>query len=79
LTVWNKLVASGPPQDRPFIVQTLSHWQQDNGLASIRDAAALAKLPAEEQKGFTELWADVAALLKGAKEKPNQLREGNWG
>ncbi len=26
------------------------------------DAAALAKLPADEQKAFTQLWADVAAL-----------------
>lgn len=36
----------------------------------VSDAAALAKLPAEEQQGFTQPWADVAALLNKAEEKP---------
>jgi WD40 repeat protein/serine/threonine protein kinase len=70
LTVWGKLLESGPHQARPTIVQTLSHWEKDTDLASIRDAAALAKLPADEQKAFSQLWADVAALLKKAEEKP---------
>ena len=71
LTVWDKLLASDPPQSRPLIVQTLSHWQKDPDLTSIRDAAALAKLPADEQKAFTQLWADVAAQLNKAEGKPN--------
>jgi hypothetical protein len=66
LRIWNQLFASGRPQDRPFIAQTLLHWQQDSDLAGIRDAAALAKLPVGEQKAFSQLWADVAALLKKA-------------
>ena len=70
LTVWGKLLESGPPQARPIIVQVLSHWQKDTDLAGIRDAAALAKLPADEQKAFTQFWAEVAALLKNAEEKP---------
>jgi formylglycine-generating enzyme required for sulfatase activity len=64
MKAWDKLFASGTPQDRPFIVQTLKHWQQDSDLAGIRDPAALAKLPAGEQKAFTQLWAELAALLK---------------
>jgi len=36
-------------------------------LAGLRDKEALDKLPAEEQKAFTQLWADVAALLKKAE------------
>jgi hypothetical protein len=48
----------------------LSHRQQDTDLAGIRDKAALDKLPAEEQKAFTQEAADVAALLKKAGEKP---------
>ena len=32
-------------------------------LTGIRDAEALDKLPPDEQKGFTQLWADVATLL----------------
>jgi hypothetical protein len=70
LVVWDKLLASGPSQVRPFIVGNLNHWQQDTDLAAIRDKAALAKLPADEQKVFTQLWTDVAALLKRAEEKP---------
>jgi hypothetical protein len=49
--------------------KALRHWQQDTDLAGIRDAAALAKLPADEQKAFIQLWSDVAALLKKAEEK----------
>lgn len=51
-------------------MQTLNHWQKDPDLAGIRDTASLAKLPADEQKEFTQLWADVAVLLKKADEKP---------
>ena len=50
--------------------QTLRHWQKDTDLAGLRDAAALAKLPADEQKTFTQLWTDVAAVLKEAEQKP---------
>jgi hypothetical protein len=70
LTVWGKLIESGPPQARPTIVKTLSHWQKDTDLAGLRDGAARDKLPPGEQKAFTELWADVAALLQKAEEKP---------
>ena len=70
LAAWGTRLDSGPNQARPAIVQTLSHWQQDTDLAGIRDAAALAKLPADEQKAFTQLWADVAASLKKAEENP---------
>jgi serine/threonine protein kinase len=67
LKTWDKLLESWP-QNRPTVVQTLSHWQKDSDLAGIRDAAALAKLSADEQKAFARLWADVAALLKKAEE-----------
>ncbi len=40
-TAWNKLLESGSPQQRSFIVQTLSHWQKDTDPASIRDEATL--------------------------------------
>ena len=48
--------------------QALRHWQQDSDLAGLRDAAALAKLPAEERAACERLWADVAELLKRAEE-----------
>jgi tetratricopeptide (TPR) repeat protein len=54
---------SGKPADRAEVQRIMRHWQGDSGLAGIRDKAALEKLPPDEQKAFTQLWADVAALL----------------
>jgi hypothetical protein len=45
-------------------------WEQDSALAGFRDADALAKLPPEERDACTQLWADVAALLKKADPTP---------
>ena len=64
-----RLLEAGPTQARSAIGQTLSHRQQETDLADVRDQAALAKLPAEEQEAFTPEAADVAALLKKAGEK----------
>ena len=64
-------MGSDKPADRTAVQQALRHWQQDADLAGIRDAAALAKLPADEQKAFSKLWADVAAVLKKAEGKTN--------
>jgi hypothetical protein len=58
LTAWDK------EQSRPAIVKTLRQWQQESDLAGLRDKAELARLPAEEQRAFTQLWTDVARLLK---------------
>jgi hypothetical protein len=69
LTEWTEQLESASPQDRSAIAQALGHWQKDPALAGIRDATALAELPADEQKAFTQLWADVAGLLKKAEEK----------
>src|SRR5262249_46226465 len=62
LAAWGKLLESGPPLARPDGVPKPSDWLKDTDLAGIRDAAALAKLPADEQKAFAQLWADVGAL-----------------
>jgi hypothetical protein len=37
----------------------MKHWQRDDDLIGIRDAAALAKLPAGERLALVRLWADV--------------------
>jgi serine/threonine protein kinase len=66
LAAWGKLLESTPPQARPTVRQTLSHWQKDADLAGVRDQAALDKLSAEERKAFAQLWSDVAELLKKA-------------
>jgi tetratricopeptide (TPR) repeat protein len=69
LTLWTRLFAS-EQVGRSRVTRILTHWQKDPDLAGIRDKAGLARLPAEEQKAFAQLWADVAALLKKAEEKP---------
>jgi tetratricopeptide (TPR) repeat protein len=66
LAVRTKQLETGEPADQSAAQQMLRYWQQDSDLAGVRDEAALAKLPGEEQKACTQLWADVAALLKKA-------------
>jgi hypothetical protein len=70
----HKLLEPGSPQQRSYIVQALRHWQKNTALAGIRDEAVLAKLPEDERTAFTQLWADVAALLAKAEEKPKEPR-----
>jgi tetratricopeptide (TPR) repeat protein/predicted Ser/Thr protein kinase len=69
LALRTRQLETGKPADRAAVQQALRHWQKDTDLAGLRAKEALAKLPAEEQKAFTQVWADVAALLKKA-EKP---------
>ena len=64
LDLWAKQVENGKPPGRAAARQTLQRWQKDTDLASLRDAAALAKLPEAERAACQKLWADVAALLK---------------
>src|SRR5207245_622231 len=42
---------------------SLTQWQMDPGLATVRDPAKLAKLPAAEREQWQRLWADVAAVI----------------
>jgi tetratricopeptide (TPR) repeat protein len=69
LALWTKQVQSGTPQDRKNAAVALRHWQRNNDLAGIRDAAPLAKLPPGEREACTRLWAQVAALLLKAQGK----------
>ncbi|MFO0848263.1 MAG: tetratricopeptide repeat protein [Gemmataceae bacterium] len=68
LADWAKRVEAGPPAARNEAKLHLGHWQKDSDLASVRDKEELSKLPADEQTAFTQLWADVAALLKKTTE-----------
>ncbi len=64
LDLWGKRLADGTPADRNVVQNTLQHWQDDADLTGVRDAAALKKLPAEEQEAWQKLWADIMDLLK---------------
>ncbi len=70
LSEYAKRLQSDSRVARRMVRQQLQHWQKDIDLAGIRDNALLAKLSSEEQKACAQLWADVAALLKQAQEKP---------
>src|SRR5262249_14263223 len=69
LALRTRQLESDRPADRTAARQTLRYWQKDPGLAGLRDKEALDKLPAEEQKAFVQLWADVAATLEKAKKE----------
>jgi hypothetical protein len=70
LTLYGEQLETGNPAARSAVQQKLLHWQKDIDLAGVRGAAALAKLTVDEQKAWTQLWADLAELLKKAQEKP---------
>ncbi len=74
LAFWTKEVNSGKTEAAAAVERTLKHWLRDPALAGVRDAAALATLPKEEQEAWRKLWADVAAVLKQVNEKS---RPGN--
>jgi WD40 repeat protein/serine/threonine protein kinase len=59
---WARFLESGSLKSGPKVVQHLTAWKQDPDVAGIRDAAALAKLPADEGEEFAQLWADMDAL-----------------
>jgi hypothetical protein len=68
LAAWTKVVGKGSAPAKAAVRRTLEDWQKDPDLAGLR-AAALAKLPEEEQKAWRKLWAEVKAVLKKAGEK----------
>jgi hypothetical protein len=70
LALHTKHLESGQSADRTRVQIKLRRWQTDTYLAGIREVAALAKLPADERAACEQFWADVAALLKRAEEKP---------
>jgi hypothetical protein len=66
LTAWSGLMKNGTEDTRVRARQALARWRKDPHLAGLRDAAALAKLPADERRKCQSLWRDVDALLKDA-------------
>jgi tetratricopeptide (TPR) repeat protein len=63
LAAFGKRLESAGPKDRQLVQRRLRQWQRDRDLAGLRDAAAVARLPAEEREACEQLWAEVEALL----------------
>jgi serine/threonine-protein kinase len=72
LASWTKQLEKGGPQARPAALARLQQWLSDPTLASLRDAAGLAKLPAEERSLWQAFWADVTALRTKAAAAQKQ-------
>jgi Flp pilus assembly protein TadD len=64
LAAYSKL----PAKASQAVQQRLSHWLADPDFASVRDKAALDRLPEAERQQWRKLWADVAALRKRTGE-----------
>ena len=62
---WAKLLDGGDPKERTRVAHQLQDWKVAPELASVRDPAALAKLPDAERE-LGGLWTDVDALHKRA-------------
>jgi serine/threonine-protein kinase len=69
LAAYAKVAERPEPAARQFVRQQLAHWQEDTDLASVRDNAALDKLPGDEHQQWRQLWDETAALLKKLDEK----------
>jgi serine/threonine protein kinase/Flp pilus assembly protein TadD len=65
LKAYGELPVSNP-QERQRLRAWLQSWQWEPALAGLRDAIAVAQLPAAEQESCKQLWAEVQALLAKA-------------
>jgi Flp pilus assembly protein TadD len=67
LTATGKLLENATPADCRLTSHRLRCWQGAPELASLRDAATVARLPAGEREEWKQLWAEVQALLNKAE------------
>jgi tetratricopeptide (TPR) repeat protein len=69
LTTWSRQAEGDTPEDRSTIIRTLTHWEKDLDLASVRDPDELGKLPEDEREAWRKLWTEAEALRKKVQEK----------
>jgi serine/threonine protein kinase/Flp pilus assembly protein TadD len=63
LTALTKRLQSRKPQDRRLVRYRLLDWKCEHELASLRDPAAVARLPPDEQETCQQFWAEVESLF----------------
>lgn len=63
LELWQSLQSHGDPKALTTIRSTLNRWKATPEFASLRDAAAIAKLPESEQQACLRLWFQVDTTL----------------
>jgi tetratricopeptide (TPR) repeat protein len=69
LAWWNKALAVGDARTTALVLGRMRHWESVSDLASVRDRAALDKLPEPEGNEWHKFWADVKALLARASRR----------
>jgi serine/threonine-protein kinase len=70
LAAWTKALDSDTAKAGELVRRTLTQWRGDPDLAGLREPDALDRLPAEERKEWSALWAEVGALLKRTTGPP---------
>jgi tetratricopeptide (TPR) repeat protein len=63
-----KQLEDAEAKSRTAVQQTLQHWRNNPGLASVRDKEGLAMLPDPERRAWEQFWADVEDLRKRVRE-----------
>ena len=58
-----RAVQANDPKLRPLVRQNLNHWKKEINLIAVRDPAALAAMTEPDRKKWSQLWADVDAVL----------------
>jgi tetratricopeptide (TPR) repeat protein len=66
LAVWSHRLETASAKERGEIASILQRWQHDPSLASVRDEAALEKMPNEVREAWRKLWQEVEALRRKA-------------
>jgi tetratricopeptide (TPR) repeat protein/serine/threonine protein kinase len=61
------LTTNPTPATRTAVRSDLVRRQREAHLAGVREAAALAALPAAEREAWQEFWAEIEALLRAAR------------
>src|SRR5262249_46073962 len=65
LAAWERSLRSESPL-RKHLHETLTRWQTEADLVSVREPAELKKLPPNERTAWHALWNDVEMLLSRA-------------
>jgi serine/threonine protein kinase len=71
VTAYAKLAEQNNPAANKDIQQRLAHWRSDADLTSVRDEAALERLPQGERDAWRALWRDVDDLAARLAKKDN--------
>jgi tetratricopeptide (TPR) repeat protein len=66
--MWRKALENKLPRTRKVAQGALEFWKGNTDLAGLREAAALARLPAAEREAWQKLWAEVEGLLQQARQ-----------